>query len=342
MDTEELNAWFPEEQQQQIIARLVMRVGLTRVRAECFVRLWIYVVVKLQKAQRSQLKPPLQDLGLPKGSVVCTLREAANLFYGDKDRGSDRAAGMMLDKLAALGLISKYFDGNTTQIEIHPIPEVLSPPAIANRVELQVDQFDPRCDAIPIANLLATNYNWMNRSTEAVPHRIAGLLRLWASQYGKGMRVLRRCDNLNPVGIYLLYPTASQSDINFFSSPTKALHLSAMNDVDPFEIAAIGDPNCVSVFIRSWMIDPNYQEQYHIPFLQDTQHALRQMQADFPNLCDLYLLVIHPSYEALPSALGFQKTSRDNHPSVYWMYLALDRFLAIDMLATLAIAENHL
>ncbi len=35
------------------------------------------------------------------------------------------------------------------------------------------------------------------------------VLRQWASsQYPSGMRVLRRADNLNPVGFYLMYPTA--------------------------------------------------------------------------------------------------------------------------------------
>jgi hypothetical protein len=329
MDIEELNTWFPVEQQQQLVARLVMRVGLTRVRAECFVRLWIYVLLK---QSRSQLKPPLSALTFPQGAVVCTLREAAALFYGDRDQGSDRAAGMMLDKLAALGLITKFFDGNTTQIEIQPVLELLSPAGSDTAIAVNVDQFDPRCDAIPIANLLATNYNWMNRNTEAVPHRITGLLRSWANHYNQGMRVLRRCDNLNPVGIYVLYPTASQSDVKFFSSPTKGLHLSAVNEVDPFQMAVPGDPTCVSVFIRSWMIDPAYPNPaYVITFLQDAQQTLRHMQQDFPNLCDLYLLVIHPQYEALPSALGFQKTSREASPSVYWMYLALDRYLALDI-----------
>lgn len=336
MDEAQLNQWFPADQQQRIINRLITRVGLTRVRAECFVRLWVYLLVKQQQAKIPHFKPPLVELTLLERSVVCTLREAAALFYCDKDQGSDRSAGMMLDKLAALGLISKYFDGNTTQISIQSIPEVLSPQDTAPIVDLHPDAFDPRCDAIPLANLLATHYNWMNRNTEAVPHRIAKLLRLWATGYGQGMRVLRRCDNLHPVGIYVLYPTASESDQNFFSSPTKGLHLSALSEADPFQMATIGDSTCVSVFIRSWMIDLPYQERCYIAFLQDAQQTLITMQQDFPNLCDLYLLVIHPNYEALPTALGFQRTSRETHPSVYWMYAAVDRFLGLDLATVLA------
>ena len=55
------------------------------------------------------------------------------------------------------------------------------------------------------------------------------------------------------------------------------------------------------------------------------------MQKDSPNLCDLYTLIIHPSYEKMSYAVGFQKTSSDSQLSVYWMYLALDRFLALDI-----------
>jgi hypothetical protein len=225
MDREQLDAWFPRSQQNQLIAHLTTRVGITRSRAECFVRLWIYLLVKQQCEQNPCLKPPLAKLAVPTGAVVCTHREAADLFYNDKDQGSDRAAGMMLDKLAALGLITKTFDGNTTTISIQPALEGLTNQTSQLSTTLSPDAFDPRCDAIPIANLLAANYNWMNHNTNAVPHRIARLLRAWSRQYAEGMRVLRRSDNHHPVGFYLLYPTASESDANFFQSPSKGLYL---------------------------------------------------------------------------------------------------------------------
>jgi hypothetical protein len=328
MDSAQLDRWFSREQQNQIVTRLIKRVGLTRVRAECFVRLWLYLLIK---SQGKQLKPPLQRLVVPSQAVSCTHREAASLFYSDREQGSDRSAGMMLDKLATLGLIKKHFDGNTTSIEIQPIPEVLDQATSEQRVELVMDEFDPRSDAVPIANLLATNYNWMNRNMDAVPHRIARLLRGWAKDYARGMRVLRRCDNQNAVGFYLLYPTASESEVNFSGAPSKGLHLSSMNEIDPFKMAASGDPDCVSVFVRSWMIDSPYLEQYRIRFLQDAQQTLVQMQQEFPNLCDLHTLIIHPSYEEMALALGFQKTSRDPQLSIYWMYQSLDRFLALDI-----------
>jgi hypothetical protein len=338
MEPNELELWLDRDRQQQILDRLVERLGLTRARGECFLRLWIYLSVKEQRERNPQVKPPLLKLKLLDRPVSCSHREAAELFYSDRERGSDRSAGMMLDKLAALGLIQKQFDGNISRIEILAVSEGLEP-EIKAEVEIKIEPFDPRCDAIPVANLLAANYNWMNHNTEATPHRIVNILRQWARQYDRGMRVLRRQDNLNPIGFYILYPTASASVSNFFVAPSKSLHLSAIpfqggfanGDTDPFIMAQSGDIDCVSVFIRSWAIDRDYLDRYRVLFLEDAQKTLLEMQADFPNLCDLYTMIIHPSYEYQASALGFQHMSRDRQLSLYWMYLPLDRFLTLNI-----------
>lgn len=330
MEPKELELWLDRDRQHQILDRLIERLGLTRARGECFLRLWIYLLVKEQRELNPQIKPPLLKLTLLARSVSCSHREAAELFYSDCERGSDRSAGMMLDKLAALGLIRKQFDGNISRIEIIATAADLEP-EITKEVEIKIEPFDPRCDAIPIANLLAANYNWMNHNTEATPHRIVNILRQWARQYDRGMRVLRRQDNLNPIGFYILYPTVAASVPNFFIAPSKSLHLSAICDSDPFIMAQAGDLDCVSVFIRSWAIDRDYLDRYRVIFLEDTQKTLIEMQTDFPSLCDLYTMIIHPMYEYQASALGFQNMSRDRQLSVYWMYLPLDRFLALNI-----------
>jgi hypothetical protein len=327
MDKFLLDTWFPVEQQRVVMTELLRRVGLTRIRADYFLQLWIYLLVK----QTPALKPPLLRLELLTEPMICTHREAANLFYGEKDQGSDRAAGLMLDKLTALGLIRKSFDGNTTRIEILPIPELLSAPqAHPSIAVVKPDAFDPRCDAIPVAHLLATNYNWMNRHLHATPHRIAKLLRSWNQQYPTGMRVLRRIDNQNPVGFYLLYPVASDSEANFFQDPNRGLHFSSEHEIDPFVMAQAGDRSCLAVYIRSWVIDAPYIQPYQAHLLQDAQQVMHQMKQDFPNLCDLYSMIMHPTYEALAASLGFQKM-RNSPSSIYWMYLALDRFLALSL-----------
>jgi hypothetical protein len=332
MNAEHLDLWWPPAQQATFIEQAIGLVGVTRVRAQCFVRLWIYLLVKERQASQPRLSPPLAALTLPTTAISCTHREAAEIFYHDCDRGSDRAAGMMLDKLAALGLIKKHFDGNTTRIMIQPL--LLTNRSIKQTIDLEITEFDPRCDAIAVANLLANNYSWMNRDRAAMSQRIAQLLRQWSRQYPVGMRVLRRCDNLNPVGFCLLYPTAGVSEANFFGSPSQGSHLSNMNEHDPFQLATIGDADCVSVFVRSWTIEPPYIPKYRPLLLQDAQATLRRMQLDFPQLCDLYTLIVHPMYEEMATALGFQKTiSSTQQPGVSWMYLPLDRFLKLEMLA---------
>ena len=328
---EALHQWLPPATYQRYLALLMQRVGMTRRRAECFVRLWLYLFLKDCGTHKSLPNPPLTELAFPRTWVECSCQEAADVFYGDKERGSNRSAGMMLDKLVALGLIRKHFDGNFTQIEIQVLPELLEPEVPVAIVRVEPDAFDLRCDAIPIANLLASNYNWLNRNTNAVPYRIANILRDWASRYPTGMRVLRRCDNQNPIGFYALYPTQQKSEVKFFAPPSQGLHLSQVTEVDPFEMALPGDKNCRALFVRSWVIDSAYRARAEVDFLKDVQQTLIKMRQDFPNLWDMHSLVIHPSYAELARALGFQKTSADPKLSLYWVYLAVDRFLSLDM-----------
>ncbi len=334
-DLEALQQWLPQPLHQRYLKLVMGRVGVTGRRAEYFLRLWLYVFLKDCQQRQALPQTPLKSLTVPVGWVECSCREAADIFYGDQDSGSDRAAGMMIDKLVALGLIRKQFDGNCTQIEIQPLPELQAPDTSDTPVQVEPDDFDPRCDAIPIANLLATNYNWLNSHTDAVPYRIANILRDWAELYATGLRVLRRCDNQNPVGFYALYPTQRQSEVKFFAPPSQGLHLSQVTEVDPFAMAHPGDPQCRAVFVRSWMIEPPYQQQAQVAFLQDAQQTLTRMQQDFPNLMDMYTLIIHPSYAELGQVLGFQKTSADPKLPLYWMYQAVDRFLALDLEQTM-------
>ena len=330
-DLEDLHQWLPLPIHQQYLAIVMGRVGMTRRRAECFLRLWLYLWLKEQQHRQSMPKAPLVALAFPESWVECSCREAADVFYGDKDRGSDRSAGMMLDKLMALGLIRKQFDGNCTQIEVVPQPDFLEPSPSNEVAKVIPDNFDPRCDAIPIANLLSTNYNWLNRNADAIPYRIANILRDWAEQYGTGMRVLRREDNQNPVAFYALYPTQRESEVNFFAPPSQGLHLSQVTEEDPFKMALPQDSDCRAVFVRSFMIERAYQAQAQAAFIRDAQQTLVKMQQDFPNLMDMYTLIIHPSYAELAEALGFQKMSGDPKLSLYWMYLAVDRFIALEV-----------
>ncbi|MEM9511315.1 MAG: hypothetical protein AAF978_01305 [Cyanobacteria bacterium P01_E01_bin.48] len=330
MPPEDLDRWFAPALQQEWVNNLIGAGGLTRRRAECFVRLCAYLMLKQQSEPTS-----LTTLNPSSTWVSCTHGEAAALFYADGDRGSERAAGMMLDKLEALGLLSKRFDGNTTGLKILRVPQLPSSQTLPGAVP---DAFAPRTDAVLVANLLAANYNWLNKNSSAAPLRIARLLRAWAAQYAVGMRVLRRTDTQAPVGFYLLYPTASESEACFFAPPNRSLHLSSGSDVDPIVMAQPGDVDCVALFVRSFVVTSEFA-QYRTAFLKDSQQAIARLQVDFPNLCDMHTIVIHPSYEALAQALGFQKSFGCDRDPLAWMYTPLDRFLALNMECVLAQTE---
>jgi len=334
-----LDQWFPLAQQRDYIDRIMqIQSGLTRRKAECFIRLWAYLMLKQLAHSSAQSTPqkPITQLMPIQGAVICTHREAAELFYARTERGSDRAAGMMLDKLVEMGLISKTFDGNSTSLRIRSVAELTASTVVPVDCSLNPDFFDPRTDAIPIASILAENYSWMTDSTSGLAHRIARHLRHWAGQYGKGIRVLRRSDNKQAVGCYVLFPTAGVSEVNFFLPPTQSLHLITAAEVDPITVAQPGDMDCLSIFVRSWVIDQTHLTAANVCLsLQDAQDTLRQMQVDFPNLCDLYAMPIHPQYEALADVIGFQKTIQDPKNRLYWTYLALDRFLELEVEAAI-------
>ncbi len=341
MNPESIDQWFPVEQQRKYVAQLQGRIGLTRRRAEYFVKLWAYLLLKQKQGMGKRLQQPLNELDLPAGFVPCTHREAQEIFYGEQDRGSDRSAGMMIDKLVALGLIEKEFDGNSNCIRIRSsLPHLDDSIATEKALKLVPDNFNPRLDTIPVASFLARNYNWMNKKTTALPQRIARILRSWAEQYPTGMRVLRRPDTQDAVGFYILYPVAKESEANLFLPPRHSMHLSATWDDDPFKIAMPGDRHCTSIFIRSWQIDLAYKQQTSVGgFLKDAQKTLVRMQADFPNLCDMYTLAIHPGDEQLVSALGFQKTHQDPLKPLHWMYIPLDKYLSLNVKLAISVLK---
>lgn len=327
MDPTEVDRWFSPQQQQQQVARLVGRSGLTRRRAECFVRLWAYLTLKSLPKPR-----PLSELQLISARISCTHREAAALFYHELDQGSERAAGMMLDTLMTLGLISKTFDGTTCTVQILRIPQ---PDAVVSVADVVPDAFSPRNDAVVVANLLANNYHALSKFANSAPPRKIRLLRAWAQHYPTGMRVLRRVDNHNPVGFYLLYPIAPEYESCFFIPPNRSLHLSSPSEEDPIRMATPGDPHCQAIFVRSFVVDEDYLS-HRSTFLKDVQQVLQTMLVDFPHLCDMHTIIVHPNYEKLALALGFQKSCGSPRDPLFWMHVPLDRFLGLDIDQVLA------
>ncbi|AFY99782.1 hypothetical protein [Calothrix sp. PCC 6303] len=342
MNLTNIDEWFPLEQQRKYVSQMQGQVGLTRRRAEYFVKLWGYLLIKQQQELGKPLKTPLTQLEIPEGFISCTHREAQELFYGAQDRGSDRAAGMMLDKLSALGLIEKNFDGNTTCIRIRfTLPHPINSAANTESFQLIPDAFNPRTDTIPVATFLVRYYNWINKKNTVVPHRIAKILRAWSNEYPTGMRVLRRSDTQNPVGFYALYPVASESEENFFLPPRKSLFLNSDMEIDPMQMAKLGDINCNAVHLRAWQIDFPYKQPINLlQMLKDAKNTLVMMQSDFPNLCDIYTLPLHPIDQQLASLVGFQKTASDPQMQLYWMYMPFDKYISLDIEQSLSYLIN--
>lgn len=326
---------FPLDVQRPYIAMIQRRGGLTRRRAEYFIRLWAYLLLKQQEERSGKLPSPLKELSAPEGLISCTHREAAELFYQNQDRGSDRAAGMMIDRLASIGLIEKKYDGQSLYLQIRALPE-LELPKIEAPIELFMDDFNPRTDAISVATLYTRNYASMIRDGAAMS-KVAKVLRVWAQQYKTGMRVLRRSDNHNVVAASVLYPVTSDCDLYFCQPPSKSFYLTTDNLNDPFIMASPGDTTCLSVYIRAWVIDQPYLTiSVLCQMLEDSQQTLRNVREDFPEICDLYSIVVHPLYEELRRLLGFERICEDTTRSFAWIYLPLDRFLEIDVRQSLA------
>ncbi len=330
MSPELLDNLFPVQQQRHYVTMLEGRGGLTRRRAEYFVKLWGYLLLKESEEVSGHPPQVLDELHPSEGLVACTHREAAEVFYGNMERGSDRAAGMMIDRLAELGLIEKRYDGQSLALKVRSLPE-LKLPETDIPVQLIGDMFNPRVDAIPVANLHARSYAGLIRDG-AVVAKITRALREWSHRYPHGMRVLRRSDNQNVVAASSLFPVASESESNFFQAPSKSFYLTTDLPVDPFQMAALGDPDCNAVYMRTWMIDPQYMtgDTIYKLFLE-TKKTVIQMQVDYPNICDLYTLAVHPIYEGLGRAMGFKRIYEDPQRSYGWVYLAIDRFLETDL-----------
>lgn len=326
-----LDTLFPPKLQQNYITALQRKDGLTRRRAECLIRLWGYLLLKLQAEELNDLPQPLLKLELPQGFVICTHREAAELFYAQEERGSDRAAGLMIDRLVALQFLEKNYDGQTLSLQVRPIPELLAMLSVQPLPALQVDAFNPRTDAVLVAQLMTRTYQDWIKNSGAAAFRMSKGLRVWASQYNKGMRVLRRSDTLNPVGIMILYPTASQSEPYFFQTPNLEHLWTDDRGGDRFEMASPGDLACTSVYVRAWIVDTPYASAKTLcQFIQETQRTLLHLQEDFPSLCDLYAILIQPNHAALRQLMGFERVLQNSQQSQNWVYISLDRYLSLD------------
>lgn len=325
--TRDINLWFPPVHQDRYIQHLVGQSGLTRRQATCFVRLWGYA--HLQQGQA----PPITGLSGHVGTFDCSHSQAADLFYSDHHRGSERSAGMMIDQLVTKHLVRREpFDGGPTRLRLQIPDSFLPKESSAQGTQLYADAFNVRTDASLVAAFLEESYSWVSQRSEVTSFKITKVLRQWATQYPHGLRVLRKVADDEPVGFAAFFPTHPDSEEKFHRPPSVSLHLSTLDDQDPIQVAAPGDERCYAVFVRGWQIHLHYWNYATAcQLLQDSQATLTQMQEGYPNLCDIYTITIHPRLEALALALGFRAMKADPHSSLRWYYTPLDHFLRLDV-----------
>ncbi len=326
----DVEEWFPLDIQNQYIEHIVHQPGLkiTRRQATYFVRLWGYGYLM----QRSMNHAPLTALNRQIDSFYCSHSDAADLFY-TQTQGTPRAAGQMLDKLASKNLLRRgEADGVATRISLN-IPKNFELPEEEEDASFYPDSFDPRNDATLVANILENLYSYDPERPESMLHNIKRGIRQWARQYPDGLRVLRRMSTQEPVGFAAFLPAHPDSEEKFDLSPSRSLHLSRLDvrEEDPIKVAAKGDPDCYTVFVRSWQIELNvWTYETACEFIKDSRITLKKIRDDFPNLSDIYTIAIHPLSEDFALTLGFRMTKADPHSSLRWLYMPLDRFLELD------------
>lgn len=323
--------WFPLDRQKKYIEHIVHQPGLkiTLRQATYFVRLWGYGYLM----QRGMEHAPIITLNRQLSSFYCSHRDAADLFY-TQTHGTPRAAGQMLDKLASKKLLRRgEADGVATRLSLN-IPqsfELLEEEQEADT--FFTDAFNPRNDATLVANFLEKLYSYDIERPETMLHNIKKGLRQWAIQYPDGLRVLRRTSTKEPVGFSAFLPAHPDSEEKFDLSPSRSLHLSRLNvrEDNPIQVATKGDPDCYTVFVRSWQIQLNlWTYETACELIKDSQITLNKIRDDFPNLSDMYTIAIHPLSEDFALTLGFRATKADPDSALRWLYMPLDRFLELD------------
>ena len=184
-----------------------------------------------------------------------------------------------------------------------------------------------------MANFLEKLYSYDTERPESMLHNIKKGLRQWARQYADGLRVLRRTSDDEAVGFAAFFPIHPDSEEKIDLAPGRSLHLSRldMREEDPIKLAEKGDPDCYTVFVRSWQIRPDvWTYETACEFVKDSKKTLTNIQSDFPNLSDIYTMAIHPRSEDFALTLGFHPMKADPYSSLRWLAMPLDRFLALD------------
>ncbi|MEM0978663.1 MAG: hypothetical protein AAGH78_00175 [Cyanobacteria bacterium P01_H01_bin.58] len=337
---EDVQTWFPPKVQQRYIERITAQSAkhpggcgiLTEVQARHLVRLWGYGYLKDYGLEHA----PIKSLNRKVSRFVCTYAQAATLFYADREKlGNARSADEMLKKLASKGLIQcSSSQGSPTQISLNIRPD-FELPLDAHGADVYIDKFDPRNDAPTVANFLKGLYVYDAARVASLERDITRGLRQWAKAYPEGLRVLRQQEQSKAKAIALaaIFPVHPESEIVFDQPPSDSLYLGRFKhrSQDSIRLAELGDPECHVAYIRAWHIKPGLWDCENVlKLVDDNKTMLRKMQQEYPELSDVYSILIHPRLADLATTLGFEVMGVDPRMALSWIYMPLDHFLDLD------------
>lgn len=334
---EAVQIWFPPALQARYVNHILMQsesqaarcVKLTYTQATHLVRLWGYAYVKHYGISHT----PIKALTCRVDSFFCSHSEAANLLYADREiEGTARSAGLMLKTIESMSLIQcKSTKGSPTKIRLN-IPLAFELPEKSQESKIFPDKFNPRRDAPTVANFLKVLFHYDAGTSQSLGRDITKVLREWSQRYPDGLRVLRQEKTRKPVAAVTVFPIHSNSESKFDLPPSESLYLHKIRKKakDPIQFAEPGDPNCYIAYIRCWHIKPGlWNHETVLQFIEETKTMLRQMHQKYPELSDIYSIILHPNHEDFVSRLGFDITRSDPNISQRWAYIALDDFLEL-------------
>lgn len=343
LSPEDVQIWFPTELQKRYVEHVLMMsksqvsgsMKLTPIQAGHLVRLWGYAYIKHFGVEYA----PINKLICRLNSFSCSHSEAARLFYAERDEGGmARSAGNMLRTLEAMNLIRcESTKGSPTRISLNlSVSFQLLEEYQGDKVF--PDTFNSRRDARILANLLTVLFQYDADRSVTIGDDITRVLREWSRRYSDGMRVLRQACNQKPIAIVTVFPIHPDFSSRFSLPPSNSLYLNRMHyrDEDTFLFAEPGDKKCEIAYIRCWHIKPGFwNHKIVLLLMQETRILLERMRQDYSELCDVFILVLHPHHEDLAIRLGFEILQSDSSMSQRWAYIALDDFLELDPLALL-------
>lgn len=334
---EAIQIWFPLALQDRYVNHILMQsesqasgcVKLTYIQAGHLVRLWGYAYVK----HYGDTHTPIKALTCRLNSFFCSHSEAAKFLYADREAGGTaRSAGLMLKEMESMSLIQcKSTKGSPTKISLN-IPLTFELPEEPQGNKVFPDKFDPRRDAPTVANLLKVLFHYEANHSQSLGRDITKVLREWSKRYPDGLRVLRQEKTRKPIAVVTIFPIHPDSESNFDLPPSESLYLHKIRikAKDPIQFSEPGDPNCFIAYVRCWHIKPGFwNHETVIQFIDETKDMLRKMHQVYPELSDVYSIILHPHHEDFVIRLGFDITRSDPKISQRWAYIALDAFLEL-------------